>query len=72
MFFALSFLSDTQETVFVFGRWWEEEEVDAEVNGGLGTFLTSEEGAFGGETLNLERFAVDPEGIGSEVACMGM
>ena len=72
MFFALSFLSDTQETVFVFGRWWEEEEVDAEVNGALGTFLTIEEGAFGGETLNLERFAVDPEGIGSEVACMGM
>ena len=46
--------------------------MDAEVNGALGTFLTIEEGAFGGETLNRERFAVDPEGIGSELDCMGM
>ena len=26
MFFAFSFLSETQETVFVFGRSWEEED----------------------------------------------
>ena len=39
----------------------------------LGALLTIGEGAFGGDTLNLERFAVDPaEGIGKEAACDGM
>ena len=82
IFFALSFLSDTQETVFVFGRWWEdedgrlgwfEEEEAEEAKEALGALLTMLDGAFGGDTLNLERFAVDPaEGIGKEAACEGM
>ena len=80
---ALSFLSDTQETVFVFGRWWEdedgrmgrlwEEEEAEEAKEALGALLTIVEGAFGGDTLNLERFAVDPtDGIGKEAAWEGM
>ena len=63
MFFALSFLSETQETVLVLGRWCTEEE-EEEAKEALG--------ALGGETLNLDRFAVDPEGMGREAAWEGM
>ena len=63
MFFALSFLSETQETVLVLGRWGTEEE-EEEAKEALG--------ALGGETLNLDRFAVDPEGMGREAVWEGM
>ena len=50
----------------------EEEEAE-EAKEALGALLTMADGAFGGDTLNLERFAVDPaEGIGKEAACEGM
>ena len=58
MFFAFNFLSDTQDTVFVLSLCEEAE-------GGLRPLLTGNAGAFGGDTLNLDRFAVLPEGIGS-------
>jgi len=51
------------------GGWEEEEEAEE----ALGATLTMDDGALGGDTLNLERFAVDPaEGIGKEAACEGM